>query len=1056
MVTCPVCRTHITQDKARYCHHCGRPIKKEEQQLTSERLKMLGGELRILSIIFVSFNGFEKLLSEHSKAQVMLDIRTCLNETDDIIKKLGGTSNQILPDMRVLGIFGAPKAHPDDPARAVRCAWRIRAWWGEHKRKYSSFKQINIGIGINTGRAFFGHILEKAAFLTVIGDTINTAARLTEMCPANEIMISDATYGKTADIIECEHIGRRSVKGKAEQIDLYIVKQIKDVAAVATQTTPYVGRKEELQSLVGYVQSLSDNKEQFCIISGQMGIGKSRLKEEFTRYLVDQGNIHFMETHCSSEVRSPYFPFKFLLRRYFLINEYDADDIVAQKIENTIARTDLTANDIKGFKHLFLTDVQHLGQEDLISINENICTSVKNLIHYECRQSPYVLIFEEFNRADTMSKNLVAYLATELVDDPVLFLMVNVSRDFLKDVSVDIHEIALKPLTKDDIRNLIIAILEDADDRLIDFMYRSAGGNPLFTIEAIRNTQRTNLIHKISGRWQLEREQRLTFLDDLYGVVMSTIDSLPADYRLIVDFASVIGYSFSARILTQLLDSTYLNEQLRYLIEEGYIVLTQNGQDPMYVFRHNLLKDAAYTVLPLRKRKEIHARVAQLFEELYADRLSEFYEQIGHHYMACDNHAKAASYFISAGNKAKNLFAIDQALNYYSSVLKFEQEKQYELSVDERQGILMNFTDIYEILGDIQKMEKYAEQGLEIARSQENHDLEKYFNMRLARALFLKNEYSRAEEILLTLIEECTDQRQEMLPVLYAELGYVYQFKYEYEKSMINYNLSWNTARSAKDISGEVSCLCNLAQLHIDLGNYEQALEYIDYCLDELLPPEAKRWRIQFTYMKGELFYRIWDLERSEKHLVECHKQADEVGYMEYCLRSALDLAYLKSLGNENVDVRSYITTVDSKVTFLIRDQLLTDLNYKKALLFYLGQDDAKAKDYLASAITGAERLDQKEVLVLGYLLLSRLEEEKSIDHALQALEIADTIKMPPLIAQALYRLTEIYRSMSDTEKARYYGRKALLVYDDVKSKLPEEYHESFSNLPEYVSLLGL
>jgi predicted ATPase len=126
----------------------------------------------------------------------------------------------------------------------------------------------------------------------------------------------------------------------------------------------------------------------------------------------------------------------------------------------------------------------------------------------------------------------------------------------------------------------------------------------------------------VSGRWYLEKEQRLPFLDDLYGVVMSTIDSLPSHYRLIIDYASLIGYSFSIRVLQRLFERAHLKEQLNYLAEEGYIVLSKNDKDPVYVFRHNLLKDAAYTVLPLRKRKEIHQVVASLLEELYADTIN--------------------------------------------------------------------------------------------------------------------------------------------------------------------------------------------------------------------------------------------------------------------------------------------------------------------------------------------------------------------------------------------------------------------------------------------------
>jgi tetratricopeptide (TPR) repeat protein len=228
----------------------------------------------------------------------------------------------------------------------------------------------------------------------------------------------------------------------------------------------------------------------------------------------------------------------------------------------------------------------------------------------------------------------------------------------------------------------------------------------------------------------------------------------------------------------------------------------------------------------------------------------------------------------------------------------------------------------------------------------------------------------------------------------------------------------------------------------------------VEYCLDDLLAPEEKRWRIQFMYLQSEIYYRIWDLAKAEELMKGCHAQADDLGYTEYFLRSSLDLVHLKLLKREEVDIQPYITAVDNKVSFLIRQHLLTNLNYKKALIFSIIQDHTKARDYVTSALSSAERMDQKETAARCNLLLSSVGDEKGIDLAMQALDIADTIKMPPLIGEALYQLTQIYKTRNDLEKARYYGRKALLVYDDLKFKLHKEHQEIFSRRPEYLTLL--
>ncbi len=839
MIACPYCNyQHITEEVA-FCPHCGSRIADESREfstLESERLRLWGGELRILSVFFVDFIGFEKLMDQKVDKTVIVNLRECMTDVEEIIKKFDGTSNRIIPDNRILGVFGAPKAHKDDPLRLVRCVWQIRNWWAQKKNDGGFLQDVSVTVGINTGRAFFGYVIQDYPLLTVIGDTVNIAARLSEICPPNEILMSEHTHTRIAEYVDVEHVGERHVKGKTATVDVYLLKDIKEKPKItAAAHVPLCGRDEELNTLIGIAHTIEEGNRQFCIITGQMGIGKTRLKEEFKSYMTKNTSFGSIETHCSVEVQSPYYPFKFLLRHYFHLNEFDSKKEVAQKINDAVVQRGLLPINARGLKHLFLTDLQRLNQDELRAINEEIYSSVRNLIRYECQSRPMILIFEEFNKADEMSKYLITYLVSELKNERVMFLMVNTPKDFVANIDVQIEEVNLTPLSQEAVRTLVAFILGDVDDRLIDFFYKSAGGNPLFTIEAVRNTRRTKLIKKVEGRWFLEKEQRLSFLDDLYGVVMSTIDSLSPNYRLIIDYASVIGYSFNLRILNGLFKKAHLKEQLQYLTREGYIVLSKNDTDPTYVFRHNLLKDAAYSVLPLRKRKEIHRLVSTLLEEVYAEQLSDFYENIGHHNLLCEDFAKAAHYFKLAGDKAKNLYAVEQAQNFYNTVLKIEKDAEGQVSTGIVQDVLLNLADIYEITLDMQRMERVAQQGLQRAQMDKNLEKEVHFMERYAYALFLNNNIDDAEELLLRGVEKCSETMSDILSVLYSDLGLLYQSKYEYEKSVLQYHMSWNTTRGNETKRGEVLCLYNLAQLHRDLGNYEKALEYLDYALNDLL-----------------------------------------------------------------------------------------------------------------------------------------------------------------------------------------------------------------------------
>lgn len=1058
MKECPFCHKRLLDEDVSYCPSCGLRIADAEKFAdASERLKFWGGETRMLTVFFVNFMGLERLIGERQDQDLVLILRRCMSVIEDLIRKFNGTSNRIIPDNRILGIFGAPKAHQDDPIRSLHCAWAVKNWWINQQNVNELLKEVNLTIGINTGRAFFGYILEEAAFLTVIGDTINTAARLTEMCPPNEILMSEHTFSRVEEYVDAEHIGERSVKGKAAKVNIFLVKNTKEPLPVHNvQKIPFCGRKQELEKLVKITKEIKQKKASLCIITGQMGIGKSRLKEEFEKYLNETDPFQHIETHCSVDIASPYFPFKFMLTRYFEINEYDDHQTISNKVSERVTKKHMSPLITKGILHLLLTDINRLKQDELVSINEEIYTAVKNLLLFECQANPMVVIFEEFNKADEMSKYLLAYLISEMGDEAIMFLLVNVSREFLSNIDAPIEEVNLTPLSFQETKDLVVHLLDNVDDNLVQFMYKSAGGNPLFTIEAIRNTRRTNVIRKVAGKWIVEKDQRLSFLDDLYGVIMSTIDSLPSRYRMIIDYASVVGYSFSFRILKGLLEYEGLTEQLEYLVDEGYIIMSKNGQDPIYVFRHNLLKDAAYTVLPMRKRREIHKLVAMLFEELYGDQLSTFYENIAHHYLSCENYGKASSYFSLAGDKAKNLYAIDQAMKFYNLVLEIDRDTENGLAKNLIHSVMLNLADIYEITGDVKKMKKIAEQGLTNARSNEDKEGELDFMERYGYALYLINNLNKAEELYLTAVDNCNEDNGKILAVLHSNLGILYQSRSEYEKSILHYNVSWKTAQVNDAKKGEIICLYNMAKLHNSLGNYEQSLEYLEYGLSNLIPDNELRWQLHFKHACAEIMFGVWSLPPMQEVLEECFELADSIGSVEMYLKSALDLAIFHSINDESQKVTDYLNLADSKVSFFIRDALLAEINYRKARINLYQGNHAKAADFAMNALTSAQKIRRRDIECQCYILQSLADNKAALEHARTALDIAEEIKLPPLIAAVLFRLTEIYLAENDIEKARHYGRKALFIHDDIKFKLNSPRQQTYIGKPEYVKLLEL
>ena len=1058
MIKCTYCNYSQNPENAKFCTKCGVGLKSELDSVAeSERLRLLGGELRLLTVFFVNLTGIEKSIRKDTYATTKQHVQEFLSNIEDIVTEYNGTFNRIIPDFRILGIFGAPHAHHDDALRATRCASRIRDWWLMRKKESKFFKDIDLRIGLNTGRAFFGFVLKESPFLTVIGDTINTAARLTEMSQHSEILMTRPTYNVVLRHVDAEHIGEQSVRGKETKVDIYRLKKIRATPRVVEpQRMPLYGRESELNKLVNLAQDKIQQSAIYCVLNGQMGIGKTRLKEEFEVQLHKNDKISLFETNCSVEIQSPYHPFRTVLRDILQLHELDSQEITAKRIDEMFADQDATRSPARGAKHLLLTDIGRLRSEEMRMANEEIYASVRDIIKNECRKRPLVIVFEEFEQADVMSKDLATYLMAELENEPVMFVLINIPRQFFDGISVNLIEIDLKPLPKQHVRSLIQHILGSVDSDLVDFIYREAGGNPLFTIEAIRNTRRNKAIKQVSGQWHLVKEQALVFLDDLYGLVMSTIDSLSPDPRLVVDYASVIGYRFSLRILSELLTRPDLKEHLDYLIAEGYMVMSSDGDDPVYIFRHNLLKDAAYNVLPVRKRKEIHNKVATLFEQIYADNLSSFYEDVAQHYLASDLYGPATKYFKLAGDKAKNLYAIDQALSFYEQVLDIKKQFGAQLPESSHRELMLNLIDIYEIKGDINKMEKTAHERLTEALKDNDQKNAVLFAERQAYGLILLNNLESAERLLSSNIEKSGEQMAEIIPILYADLGMLYANKYEYDQCLFNFNMSWRTARANNIKEAEIICLLNLSKLHKSLGNYEKALEYLQHGLEILIETEDIRRNIELQYLTANIDYEIWNIEKARNVLTECLMTADSIGSFDAYIRSALDLARICSMNGESDHVNKYLKNVDKKISFLIRESLLAEIDLKKALVYYNSQDYKKANDYVVNSMRIAERLNQREIEFQCYELLSIIDENHNMEHVRKALGLAEQMKLPPLIAAALYRMTLIYLANNDIERARHHGRKALLVFDDIKSRLSGANRQHYVKRPEYTKLLEI
>ncbi|MEO0160695.1 MAG: AAA family ATPase [candidate division WOR-3 bacterium] len=1059
MEECKFCGYNKILASYEYCPNCGALFRATESVVESEHVKLWGGESRIVTLFFVNFiapRAFDDPIKARQNAIYLAEI---MNDIEKLVIQHGGSAYKIIPDNRILVVFGIPRASKEDLEHAIECVIAVREYC-LHRMDRRDFGDWHTTYGVNTGWVFFGYIVKGLSYLTIIGDTVNVAARIAQICPLDQIFISDAVYERISHLVDAEFIGERILKGRAQPVRLYKLNQLlKEKRKPAVSRFPLLGREQEFARLIKALDTVKKRKVlKVFAITGQMGIGKTRLKEEFREYLRKQEDLQVYESYCALEIHSPYYPFKFFFREIMGITEIDDVQKIIYRIDKFVRENGLTEQDAQGLRYLFTADTRRIREERLHKIQEEIFSAVKNTLSALACKKPLVLIFEEFNRVDNLSRMLVYFLTQKLADQPIFILMVNFIPDTEFKFNLPVETIALNPLSFESVYALIKFVLDsDVDEHLADFVFRISGGNPLFVIETIRNIKRTQMIKKDDkGKWFLEREKRLPFLDDLYGVVMSGVDSLPASYRLLIDYAAVIGYSFTRKIIAGLLsDVTDIEERLTYLAKEDYIVQFRDGDDPVYIFRHNLLRDAVYTTLPMKKRKEIHKRVADLIEDKYQTCLTEYFEILAQQFLGGEEFKKAAHYFRLSGYKAKTLYSIESAINFFNIILRITEEHPEIIEEDLVLDALLNLCDLYEIKGDIQRMKSVAELGQARASKLNLKNWHLSFLERLATAFYLLNEYPKAEELFINAIESCNNEMSEVLTALYTGLGILYQAKNEPEKSLLNYNLAWVTARSNNYQQGEYDCLLNLSRMHILLGNYELSLEYLNYALNELLNEEEILEQSEVKYLMGEIYYQIGNYDWAENYFRAAFDLTRQFGF-EISLRSILALTVLMSLRGDETGVKNNLDFIDKNLPLFVRDNLLAEINLKKGFVFKNLREEEKAAVFLNNALKLIQKIENRELEFWCHLFLADLAEIKALDYLKKALDIGEMLKYPPLIAHALYKLALYYQKQGIREQANYYGRKALYILDDIKNRLNPENRKYFGNKTEYVTLLEM
>ena len=620
---CPTCREE-NPDRFRLCGFCGTPL---VPVLPPHETR------KVVTIVFSDLKG-STTLGESVDSEALREVLSrYFDDMQAVLERHGGVVEKFIGDA-VMAVFGLPTVHEDDALRAVRAAAEMKvalAHLNDELHERWGVRLTN-RTGVNTGEVVAGDPTTGQRLVT--GDTVNVAARLEQAAPALEVLVGEPTYRLVRDAVEVEEVEPLELKGKAERVPAYRLLAVHDDPRAARgPARPLVGRAEELARLEGaFEDAVAARAARLVAVLGEAGMGKSRLVEEFVHHAERSASV--LRGRCLPYGRGiTFWPLIEILRAAAGVRDEDAPAEARAKLEACAGDADVARR---------LASVSGLSDE-LFSLDE-LFWATRKLCETLAAEQPLVLVFEDVHWAESTLLDLLASLATNVVDVPLLVLcparpmLTEVRPNWLEETRAT--EVALEPLSPEASAAVAENVLGDAvlDAEVRARIVESAEGNPLFVEQLLSMLVDEGLVQQEGDRWLPTGDlSQLALPPTIHALLAARLDLLSPEERAVIEPSSVIGLAFQEDAVRELVPDAVRDRVPELLAALGRKQFVRpertDGQESLYRFHHILIRDAAYAGLLKRTRATLHERFADWGERVNADRdrVTEYEEIVGYH-----------------------------------------------------------------------------------------------------------------------------------------------------------------------------------------------------------------------------------------------------------------------------------------------------------------------------------------------------------------------------------------------------------------------------------------
>ena len=599
-----------------------------------------GDERRQVTILFADLCGYSTLAQSLDPEELQGLLRRYTTVVDELVIAYGGRVDKHIGDA-VMALFGAPLAHDDDPLRAVRAGLDIHDALA--RTSETLVRPLRAHIGIACGEVVAG-VLSRANpdDYTVLGESVNLAARLVAAAGPGQTLISDEVYRTTSARVLCDPAGEMDLKGIGRPVRVWLLRGLRPEPLAAARSS-FVGREAELQQFSGIVAACKRRGRGHVVyLRGEAGIGKTRLLEELRAMTEVEGFVTHRALVLDFGVGKEQDPVGAIVRSLLRLGPH-----AGQAERLAAAARVVSADTVAPELQVFLQDLLGLPQDgQWRSLYDAMNNPERNrgkravlaaIAAEACRREPAMFIVEDLHWADPELLGHLAVLVSALAQVPaVLALTSRVEGDPLDPPwrascrGTPFTTFDLGPLQPQEAIKLAATFI-DATQRVATACIDRAGGNPLFLEQLLHNAQEGT-------------EDAVPA--SIQSLVLARIDRLPPRDRQAFQAASVIGQRFELPLLRRIIGvADYGCDQL---IRNGLVLPEGDG----FLFAHALIQEGTYASLVKTRRRDLHLIAAEWFAGndpmLYAQHLDRAQDERAPQAYLAAARAQRAAYHLEA------------------------------------------------------------------------------------------------------------------------------------------------------------------------------------------------------------------------------------------------------------------------------------------------------------------------------------------------------------------------------------------------------------------------